>query len=99
MYWALLSRLISNYSLVLVFPISATVGFIGYKIEQLISDRYTPALKSVKDEREERLLQEDKDVESLKKHAFVPKTIFEKNLSPSLKEPDPRLDKYKNGLM
>ncbi|KAK6633653.1 hypothetical protein RUM43_001242 [Polyplax serrata] len=96
MYWALFSRVVSNYSTFLILPFSAAVGVIGYSIEQLISDRYTPSLESVKEKREERLLQEEKDGVSLTGKPIVPKTIFERNLSPSLQEPDQRLKKYKS---
>lgn len=50
------------------------------------SDKYTPGADSIKERRAERLLDESGTVSTLKEHAFVPKTIFEKNLSPSLQK-------------
>lgn len=76
----------------ITLPFAAVVGIIGYNIEGLISDRYTPFKKSVEEQREDRLLKEletktdAKQVDSLKERKFVPQTIFEKNVSPSLQQ-------------
>lgn len=60
-------------------PIVCVMGFIGYHIEGLMSDRYTPATASIKQQREDRLL-EDIDSTSSKK----PHRPLEVNLPPSL---------------
>ena len=79
------------YAPYITLPIAAVVGVIGYNLESLISDKYTPYQKSIEEKRQERLLEENltKDVtsvDSLKERKFVPRTILERNLSPSLKE-------------
>ena len=73
-------------------PFAAIVGVIGYNVESLISDKFTPfKTRSVEEERDERLLKElentdAKAMDSLKEKKFVPKSIFEKNVSPSLQK-------------
>jgi len=88
--WPIIANFVRVNAPYLVLPIAATVGFIGYNFESIVSDRYTPFKDSVVQRREERRLEELKEsnaanVESIKEHTFVPKTIFEKNVSPSLK--------------
>lgn len=86
--WAI-ARVYAPY---IVFPVAVIVGAVGYNLENILSDRKN-ALKNVRNsvgsERSERRLtdlaeSDATQVESLKKHSFVPKTIFEKNVSPSL---------------
>lgn len=76
-----------------VLPFAVVVGAIGYNLENVLSDKQTPWKKSAIERRQERLLQEnsenpeanvDGDLNSLKNPDFVPKTIFEKNISPGL---------------
>ncbi|CAG2101922.1 unnamed protein product [Medioppia subpectinata] len=87
--WAVL-RVYSPY---IVFPFAVIVGTVGYNLESILGDRQIGAKtigKSIDKERSERLLKRLDDttdatqVESLKKKSFVPKTIFERNVSPSL---------------
>ncbi|GLG97702.1 Small integral membrane protein 12-A [Gryllus bimaculatus] len=78
-----------TYAPYVTLPVAAVIGFIGYKIEGLMSDKYTPYQESIEEKREERLLKEnlEKDVtnvDTLKEKKFVPRTVFEKNVSPSL---------------
>jgi hypothetical protein len=87
--------LVRVYSPYIVFPFAVVIGTIGYNIEKRLSDRQTPITQkdSVEKERDERLLKQLEtsdatNVESLKKKSFIAKTIFEKNLSPSLKNTD-----------
>lgn len=73
----------------ITLPFAALVGVIGYNVERMISDKSTPFKNSVEEQREERLLKDldnldSGHIESLKEKKFVPKTIFEKNVSPSL---------------
>ncbi|KAK3929299.1 Small integral membrane protein 12 [Frankliniella fusca] len=74
----------------IMMPIAIVGGTIGYLIESYISDKKTPGLdKSIDDIRVGRLVESElssdpTNVESLKEKKFVPKTIFEKNVSPSL---------------
>uniref|UniRef100_L7M5L1 Small integral membrane protein 12 n=1 Tax=Rhipicephalus pulchellus TaxID=72859 RepID=L7M5L1_RHIPC len=83
------------YAPYVTFPVAVIVGIIGYNIEGLISDRRTPNKKtSIDEERKERLLheldsqQDVTKVERLKDKTFVPKTVLERNVSPSLKTLD-----------
>lgn len=78
--------IVRNYVPYITLPISIAIGIIGYNIEGLISDKFTPTKKlSVEDERLERQLKEmennDLSTKTLKSKSFVPKTVFEKNLS------------------
>ncbi|XP_023322836.1 small integral membrane protein 12 [Eurytemora carolleeae] len=88
--WPIIFNAMRTYAPWIVLPIAGTIGFIGYNFESLVSDRYTPFKESVTQRREERRLDElEKDsekVESIREHSFVPQTIFEKNVSPSLKK-------------
>lgn len=83
-----------TYAPYLMLPVAVVIGTIGYNIEWSIRDKNNPKggqRPSVELERDERLLkqlEETQDltqVESLKTHSFVSKTIFDKNLSPSLR--------------
>ena len=84
-----------TYAPFVMLPIAAVVGAIGYKIEWSIRDKKNPTggpqNKSVQSIREERLLEQMSTVsgdativDSLKEKKIIPKTIFDKNLSPSL---------------
>uniref|UniRef100_A0A2L2YAM7 Small integral membrane protein 12 n=1 Tax=Parasteatoda tepidariorum TaxID=114398 RepID=A0A2L2YAM7_PARTP len=78
--------LMRSYAPYITLPVSIIIGVIGYNIEGLISDKYTPTKKlSFEEERLERQLQEMENSsatsKSLKTKYFVPKTIFEKNTS------------------
>jgi len=86
--WAL----VRVYSPYIVFPFAVIIGAVGYNIEALITDRQKPIANksSIEEERDERHLKqlETNDatqVESLKKKSFIAKSIFEANLSPSLR--------------
>ncbi|XP_060534031.1 small integral membrane protein 12-A [Cylas formicarius] len=73
------------YAPYVTLPFAAVVGFIGYNLENILSDNYTPYHKSIEEQRKERLLSEEKlqsaeNVEKLKYKANVLGT----NLSPSL---------------
>ena len=80
------------YAPYIVLPFAALVGAIGYTIESAVSDKYTPWSGSVVERREERMLREqvaegsaDQTSSSLQNPDFVPKNIFQKNISPTLK--------------
>ncbi|XP_076378841.1 uncharacterized protein LOC143259617 isoform X2 [Megalopta genalis] len=79
--WPLFLRAVSTISTYRRIPIVAGIaGFIGYQIEGLISNRYTPSTTSIKQQREDRQLN-DTDAISNKKHRPL-----EVNLPPSLSE-------------
>ena len=87
--WPILMNFLRAYAPFVTLPAAAVIGFVGYKIESLISDKYTPSIQSIEQQREERRLKdlEEKDVkeiDTLKEKKFVPRSIFEKNVSPSL---------------
>ena len=82
-----------TYAPYVVFPFAVVIGTIGYNIEWKFRDKNTPnggqqgSLKSDRDERLLQQLEESQDLtqmDSLKARTFVPKSIFEKNVSPSL---------------
>ncbi len=73
----------------ITLPFAAIIGVIGYNIERMVSDRTTPFKNSIEEQREDRMLKDlektdAKEIDSLKEKKFVPRTIFEKNVSPSL---------------
>jgi hypothetical protein len=72
------------YVAYITFPVALVFGFVGYNVEGWISDRYTPYNKSIQEIRKERLEREGKQ------ELVIPKTIFERNLSPSLQKEDTR---------
>ncbi|CAN8008782.1 unnamed protein product [Ixodes pacificus] len=85
------------YAPYVTFPVALVVGIIGYNLESIVSDRHTPHKKqSVGEERNERLLREldGRDdvtrVERLGDKKWVPNTVLERNVSPSLKTLDTR---------
>jgi len=91
MVWPVLWAAVRTYAPYLVFPAAATIGFIGYNLEDWFRDKYTPWRETAIERREKRRLEEmnkSEDLtqeESLKNKTFVPKSIFEKNVSPTLK--------------
>lgn len=87
--WPVIVAVARRYVLpAVVFPVALVIGVIGYNMESLFSDRYTPSrTMSVAEERERRLLQESGDplaVQSLKQSATG--SVLSKNLSPSLSQ-------------
>lgn len=75
----------------ITLPFAAIIGFIGYNLENRFSNiKNPPFLESIEQKRAERLIDElsvgkiDELTYSLKDKKFVPKTIFEKNVSPPL---------------
>lgn len=42
MWPGLVLRVLRNYAPYITLPFAAVVGFIGYKIENIVSDKYTP---------------------------------------------------------
>jgi len=89
-FWAM----VRSYAPVIMLPVAAVIGIIGYNLENIVSDKYTPYKPSIEEQREERLLEELKakgtgcqvpaSTTTLTEKKFVPKSIFERNLSPQL---------------
>ncbi|XP_017781259.1 PREDICTED: small integral membrane protein 12-A [Nicrophorus vespilloides] len=85
--WPVLLRAMRVYAPYITLPFAAVVGYIGYHVENKVSDKYTPYSAPIKDSRNERLLSEDSlqsatEVEKLKYSA----NVLGRNISPSLKE-------------
>jgi len=84
--WAVLR----NYAPVIVFPAVVVVGVIGYNIEGIVSNKYTPFKPSIEEQRSQRQLEElgklSSEPTKLEDKQFVPKSIFERNLSPQLQK-------------
>lgn len=89
-----LRTLVFRYLPAVTIPVAAVIGFIGYNLEIRFSKNINPPyLESIQNKRDNRIIDElsdgslkDIDHISLKNKEFVPKTIFEKNVSPSLME-------------
>jgi len=81
--WPIVLAWARTYAPYIVMPAAGVVGFIGYNIEDWLSDKHTPYSKSALERREER-----KEKEALEGTGDfkVPATIFEKNVSPSLEK-------------
>jgi hypothetical protein len=81
-FWAMLR----SYAPVILLPVSAVIGVIGYNLESILSDKYTPYRPSVEEQREARQLSEIETsggrLDKLEDRTFVPKSIFERNMSP-----------------
>lgn len=59
MYWQLATRFIKRYFPQIMLPITITVGFIGYSIENYLRPpKALPSSKSTTERREERRLKE-----------------------------------------
>ncbi|KAG5900079.1 hypothetical protein JTB14_016051 [Gonioctena quinquepunctata] len=82
--WPVFFTALRTYAPYITLPFAGLVGIIGYNLENLLSDKYTPYNKSIGEQRQERLLQEDKlqggENEKLKYKANVLNT----NVAPSL---------------
>lgn len=71
--------LMRRYAVYLTLPFAAAVGFAGYHIEGMLSNRYTPSTAPILQQRQERLLENMDANLNKKKH-----NPLEVNLSPSL---------------
>ncbi|XP_066257853.1 small integral membrane protein 12 [Euwallacea similis] len=83
--WPVIFAVLKRYSPYVTLPFAGLVGLIGYNLENILSDKYTPYSKSIEEQRKERLLDEEKlknaeNIEKLKYKA----NVLGQNLSPSL---------------
>ncbi|XP_075988777.1 small integral membrane protein 12-A [Anticarsia gemmatalis] len=85
--WPILMQFLRTNAPYLTLPVAAVVGVIGYNIEGLISDRYTPYTQPVQDQRLERLTDEEvlKDPTNVQKLKYK-ENVLGKNVSPSLQK-------------
>ena len=81
--WPLLAAYTRTYMPYVVMPAAFVVGFIGYNLEDWVSDKYTPHRDSAIERREERKAREVLEGTSEFK---VPTSIFERNVSPGLEK-------------
>ncbi|XP_063991806.1 small integral membrane protein 12 [Diachasmimorpha longicaudata] len=77
--WPWVMGVLRRYIPMVTLPFAGVVGVAGYYVEGWLSDRYTPATAPVKDQREDRLLENIDTGVAKKKH-----NPLEVNLSPSL---------------
>ncbi|KAH8280402.1 hypothetical protein KR018_006553 [Drosophila ironensis] len=83
--WPLVMAILRRNAVYITLPIAGVVGFIGYNLEGLLSDKYTPYSPSIQELRAKRLSEEclatnAADVEKLR----LSSPVLERNLSPSL---------------
>ncbi|XP_056633931.1 small integral membrane protein 12 [Diorhabda carinulata] len=82
--WPIIYNALRTYAPYVTLPFAALVGVVGYNLENWLSDKYTPYNKSVKDQRQDRVLTENLS-ESNEKNKLKYKTdVLDTNLSPSL---------------
>ncbi|EDW77095.1 uncharacterized protein Dwil_GK22110 [Drosophila willistoni] len=78
--WPIVLAILRRNAVYITLPIAGVIGFIGYNLESLISDKYTPYSPSIQDLRAQRqaqsLSESTNNVEKL--------SVLERNLSPSL---------------
>ena len=82
MLWPLIQMSIRR-SPQIMLPVAIVIGFVGYKLEGWMSSKYTPATDPIKEQRNERLLEniDNLAAEVTQKPKHNP---LEVNLSPSL---------------
>jgi hypothetical protein len=86
MVWPVIMAAARTYAPYITFPFALVIGFVGYNIEGWArGGKSTPYREEgVKDSRSERLAEmvHDRDmtqVDTLKEHKFVPKTVLGRN--------------------
>ncbi|XP_041970895.1 small integral membrane protein 12 [Aricia agestis] len=85
--WPIILQFLRTNAPYITLPIAAIVGVVGYNLESLLSDRYTPYSKSVQDQRlerqeEEQLLKDPLNVGKLQ----YKENVLGRNVSPSLEK-------------
>ncbi|KXJ77529.1 small integral membrane protein 12-A [Aedes albopictus] len=85
--WPILLHFLRTNAVYITLPVAALVGVVGYNLENLLSDKYTPYSESIEEKRVERIT----DDEHLKDATKVDKLVYKenvlgRNLSPSLEK-------------
>ncbi|KAH8413714.1 hypothetical protein KR222_004359 [Zaprionus bogoriensis] len=83
--WPIIMALLRRNAVYITLPVAAVVGFVGYNLESILSDKYTPYSPSIQEVRVKRLTEESAienaaNVEKLQLRS----SVLERNLSPSL---------------
>lgn len=55
--WPVVIGIMRRYVPYITLPFATVIGFVGYKVEGWVSDRYTPAADSIVQQRQERMLE------------------------------------------
>ncbi|XP_044740480.1 small integral membrane protein 12-A [Chrysoperla carnea] len=89
MFWSVIVRYATRYAPFITVPFAGIIGYIGYNLEELISDKYTPFSESIQQKRMERLTTDEKLEDTLntgksKSKVAQSNSVLDTNLSPSL---------------
>ncbi|XP_011207981.2 PREDICTED: small integral membrane protein 12 isoform X1 [Bactrocera latifrons] len=82
--WPILMAILRRNAVYITLPIAGVVGFIGYNLESILSDKYTPYNKSILENRAERLAEEELADPTRVEKLRLNSNVLERNLSPSL---------------
>ncbi|XP_011182310.1 small integral membrane protein 12 [Zeugodacus cucurbitae] len=82
--WPILMAILRRNAVYITLPIAGVVGFIGYNLENILSDKYTPYNKSILENRAERLAEEELADPTRVEKLRLNSNVLERNLSPSL---------------
>ncbi|XP_030387758.1 small integral membrane protein 12-A [Scaptodrosophila lebanonensis] len=83
--WPIIMAILRRNAVYITLPIAGVVGFIGYNLESLLSDKYTPYSPSIQDNRAARLSEDDVIDNATKVEKLQLRSpVLERNLSPSL---------------
>ncbi|XP_013102037.2 small integral membrane protein 12-A [Stomoxys calcitrans] len=83
--WPIIMAILRRNAVYITLPIAGVVGFIGYNLESLLSDKYTPYSKSIQENRAERLTEDLANATQVEK-LRLKENVLERNLSPSLQK-------------
>ncbi|XP_055919137.1 small integral membrane protein 12-A [Eupeodes corollae] len=72
-------------AVLITLPIACVIGTVGYNLESLLSDKYTPYSQSIQENRAERLASENVlDNAAMVDKLRLNENVLERNLPPSL---------------
>jgi len=95
--WPIIWQILRTRAPYITLPFAALVGVIGYNLESMLSDKYTPYKEAVQEQRLERLTEDEalRDPTNVKKLKYH-ENVLGRNLSPSLsKESTPPTHDHK----
>ncbi|KAL9913290.1 small integral membrane protein 12 [Glossina fuscipes] len=85
--WPIIMAVLRRNAVYITLPIAGVIGFIGYNLENLLSDKYTPYSKSIQENRAERLADDELLASATNVEKLRLKTnVLERNLPPSLQK-------------